>query len=426
MKHTSKDLSPTTKSYTVSLDETELGKAKSHAVSKLAQTVKVQGFRQGNVPAKVAEKHIDPMQLANETLEAAINVALNDIVAEDDLRVLDRPSIDVKQFEPYTSVEFTADIEVLGPVKLGDYKKLSAKKEPVSVGKAEIDQVIERMQQGFADKNEVKQAAKNGDEVVIDFEGKDEKGEPVEGAKGNDYTLQLGSGTFIPGFEEQLVGHKPDESFDIEVTFPKDYHAAHLKDAKVTFSITLKKVLAVTLPTVDDEFAKKAGPFESAKELRSDVKRELTAQKERTNEDKFKDDLLGELVEKSEVPTPAILVDDQLQAMEQEMTQNVMYRGMTIEQYIQSQGYKEKDDWREHELRSAAERRVKSGLVLAELSKIENIEVTRDELEAVLEQRKAEAPKMAEQIDTTEGRRELANRLITEKTLARLIELNSK
>lgn len=426
MKHTSKDLSNTKKSYTVSLDEAELKKAKDHAVKRLAKTVKVQGFRQGNVPEKVAEKHIDPMQLANETLETAINAALNDIVVEDDLRVLDRPSIDVKEFEPFTHVEFVAEIEVLGDMKLGDYKKLTAKKQVESVTKEEVDQVITRMQEGFADKNEVERAAKEGDEVIIDFEGKDEKAEPVEGAKGNDYTLRLGSGTFIPGFEEKIIGHKAGEEFDIDVTFPKDYYAEHLKGAKVTFAINLKKVFEVNLPKVDDEFAKKVGPFDTAKDLSSDIKRELASQKDKTAEDKYKDDLLGELVEESDIPTPAVLIHDQLHALEQEMTQNLMYRGMTIEQYVEAEGYKDKEEWREKELQPAAERRVKSGLVLAELSKVLAVEVTQEELDARLAQQKAEAPKMADQLDSPEARRDLSNRVITEKTLAKLIEINAK
>jgi len=426
MNYTSEDLSKTKKKLTVTLDEAELTAAKTHAVKILSKEVSVQGFRKGNVPAAVAEKNIDPMKLANETLEFAVNRALGEAVEKDDIRVLDRPSIDVTKFEPFTSAEFEAEMEVLPEIKLGDYKKLKAKSEPVKIEQSEIDEVMERMQQGFAEKKDVTRAAKKDDEVIIDFAGKDDEGEAIEGAQGNDYTLKLGSDTFIPGFEEQLIGHKADETFDITVKFPSDYHAEHLRDADVTFTITMKKVQAVTLPKIDDEFAKKAGPFESAKDLKDDVKRELTAQKERSAADVFKDALLSELAEKSEVPLADILVQDQLEALERDMMQNLMYRGVTLEQYVETEGFKDVDEWKEKELTPAAKRRVTSGLILSELSKVEDLKVTKEELEAALAQKKAEAPKMAAEMETPEARRDLANRVLTEKTMQRLIELNAK
>ena len=426
MDYTSKDLSKTKKQLTIKLDADSLKLAKNQAIKHLAKSAKVPGFRQGKVPANVAEKHLDPMQLANETLELAINTAVSDIIEKDDLRVLDRPSVDIKNFEPYSALEFTADVEVLAPIKLGNYKKLTTKKDNPKVEKSEIDEVIGRIQEGFADKSEVKRAAKNDDEVIIDFEGRNKKGELIDGAAGQDYPLKLGSGSFIPGFEEKIVGHKAGEEFDIDVTFPDDYHAEHLKSAKVTFKINLKKVQDVKLPELDDELAKKSGPFETAEDLKADIERELLVQKEREIDNKYKDELLAEVAKNSEVPLADVLVHDQIHAIERDMMQNLMYRGMTLDQYVKTQGFKDEQDWRDKELKPAAEQRVIAGLVLAELSKELEIEVSQEDLEAELDKRKAEMPTMADQLDSPDARRDLANRVMTEKTLDKLIEINRK
>lgn len=425
MKHTLKQLSPTRTLITASVDVATITKAKSLAVKELGKKVKVAGFREGKVPAKVVEKNIDPNMLANETVEFAINSALNTIINETELRVLDQPKIELKKFVPFDTLDFTAEFEILPEITLGDYKKLKSKKQTITVEPAEINEVIERMQKGFAERNDVDRAAKDGDEVTMNFVGKDEKGEIIEGASGDDYPLVLGSNTFIPGFEEQVVGHKTGETFDIDVTFPADYHAEHLKSAKVKFTVTITKVQEVVLPAFDDAFAKKAGQFDTVKEFKADIKKEITAQKERTTLEQQKDDLLGQLIESSDVPVPELLVHDQLHAIEQDAMQNLMYRGQTLEQYMAANGYADKEQWHTKELRPMAERRVKAGLVIAELSKAEKIEVTKDELDAELERRKVEAPAMAEQLDTPDARRDLANRVITEKTINRLLELNS-
>jgi trigger factor len=428
MKHTLKKISDTKINVSVTLDEAELEKAKQLALKHLAQHAKVPGFRAGKVPAKVAEKNLDPLRVANETTEHAINIALNDVVEAENIRVLDRPQIDVKEFKPYTELQFEAEIEILPAITLGDYKKLKVKKDSTKVTKAEIDGVIEQMQKQFAEKKPVERAAKDGDEAVIDFEGVDEKGKLVEGAKGEGYPLVLGSKTFIPGFEEGIVGHKVGDEFDLKLTFPKDYHAEALKGAKVTFKTKLVKLSEVVLPPADEKLAAKVGPFKTVDEMRADAERELAAQKERVANDKLKDDLVGALVEISKIPVPELLIQDQMQSIERDTMQNLMYRGITPEDYMKSQGYKDHDEWHEKEFRVAAERRVKAGLALAELSKVENVQVLQSELEARHNQMLQDyknSPEIQKQLDTPEARRDLANRVLTEKTVDRLVELNA-
>jgi trigger factor len=426
MKHTLKQISPTRTLATVSVDADTIAKAKELAVKELGKKVKVPGFRAGKVPTNVVEKNLDPTSLANETVEYAINRAMNEIIEETDLRVLDQPKVELKKFVPFDTLEFTAEFDVLPAVTLGDYKKLKAKKEAIVVDPAEITEVVERMQKGFAVRSDVERTVKDGDEATINFVGKDEKGEAIEGASGEEYPLIVGSNAFIPGFEEQLIGHAKDETFDISVTFPKDYHADHLKGAKVVFTVTITKLQEVTLPKVDDEFAKKVGPFDTAKALKEDIKKELTAQKERAAVEKLKDDLLGQLVTSSEVPVPEVLIEDQIRHIEQDAMQNLMYRGQTLEQYMAANDYADHEEWHTKELRPMAEKRVQAGLIIAELSKAEKIDVSKEELDAELERRKGEAPAMADQLDTPDARRDLANRVITEKTIERLVELNTK
>lgn len=424
MKHTLKKSSDTQVHVIVELDGKDLATAKRTAVQELSKTVKVSGFRAGKVPANVAEKHIDPLSLANTTTENAMNIALNDIAIAEKLRILDRPQVDLKDFQPYDSLKFEATIEIVPEIILGDYKKLGAKKEKVKVADAEVDEVVERMRTQLSEKKSVKREASSGDEVNIDFVGK-QNSEPFEGGSATDYDIVLGSNSFIPGFEDAIIGHKIGEKFDVPLKFPDDYHAEHLKGAEVVFEVTLNDIKEVVLPEVDDKFAEKVGPFKTVDGMREDIRSELTQQKEKTVEDQFKDDLVGKLVEVSKVPVPQVLVDDQIRQIEQDAMQNLMYRGISPDQYLKQQGYKDHDEWHEKEFKVAAERRVQAGLALAELSKAENIEVTKEELDARHAQMLEQYPTMKEQLDSPEARRDIANRVITEKTVDRLVELNS-
>lgn len=427
MKTTVKHLSDTKVELTITLGKEELDAAQQVALSKLAKNIKVPGFRKGKVPANVAAKHVDPEALAQQTLEDALSKAVAEAYIGEKLQALDRPSVEVKKFVPGQELEFTAETEILPKVTLGDYKKLKAKKGKVSVAVKDIDEIIERMRQGLSEKKEVQRTAKNGDEVTLDFIGKKD-GIAFDGGTATDYNLTLGSNTFIPGFEEGIIGKKPGETFDLELEFPKDYHAAELKGAKVTFTTTLKTIHEVVLPEVNDAFAAKAGPFKTVDELKADIKRELTEQKEREAVEKLKDALVNELIEVSAVPVPEILVNDQAESIERDMTQNLMYQGLTLDQYLENQGFESKEKWLEKEVKPSAKKRVQAGLTLAELSKVEKIEASakeRDDHVALYKERYAKNPKMVEQLDTPEARRDIANRLLTEKTVDRLVALNT-
>ncbi|QUB37066.1 trigger factor [TM7 phylum sp. oral taxon 349] len=411
----------------IAADHAELAAAEQVALKRLAKTAKVNGFRTGHVPLEIVKKHADANALAQETLDAALNRAVAEAFLSNDLQVLARPEVEIKKYVPGELLEFTAEADVLPEVKLGNYKKLKVKKAAVNVDKKEIDEVIERIQKGLSEKKEVKRAAKIGDETVIDFVGKKD-GEAFHGGTGKDYPLVLGSNSFIPGFEDALVGLKAGDTKDVKLAFPKDYHVKDLAGQDVVFEVTVKKVNSVKLPALDDKFAAKAGSFTSMEDLRSDIKAEIAAQAERRAKDDLKDELVKQLVAKSVVSVPSVLRDDQIRSLEQDLRQNLMYRGRTLEQYFKEKGYADRDAWVKAEANDVADARIKAGLVLAQLSKELKIEATADELAAHIntyKQQYANNSEMAKHFDKPEAQREVANRLITEKTVDKLVELNS-
>lgn len=413
---------------TITVDAQGLADAEQVALKKLSKTVKVAGFRKGHVPLEVAAKNVDQTLLAQESLENALSKAVAEAFLSNDLQALERPEVEVKKYVPGDTLEFTAEADILPKVKLGDYKKLSAEPSPVKVLKKDVDEVLERIQKGFATKAESSEPAAEGDEVTIDFVGKKDD-VAFDGGTAQDYQLALGSQSFIPGFEEAIVGHKSGETFSIPLTFPAEYHSKDLAGQKVVFEVTLKKVEKLTLPKLDDELAAKVGDFTDIDALRDDIKSEITSQKKREADDMLKDDLVKQLVEKSTVTAPAALVDDQVQSIEQDLTQNLMHQGGSFEQYLESKGYASRDEWVDKEARNAAEMRVKAGLVLAELSKVEKVEASADELAERInsyKQQYGQSPEMAKRFDEPEIQRSIANELLTSKTVDRLVELNSK
>ena len=412
---------------TITLEPHELEAAKQVALTKLARDIKVSGFRQGKVPVQVAAKHVDPATLQTQTLDNALSKAVAEAFLAEGLQALERPSVEVTEFTPDKTLVFTAEATVVPPVKLGNYKKLAAKQSVEPVKTEEVDEIIQRMQRNFATKQEVDRAAQIGDEVVIDFVGKKDN-VAFDGGSAEAYRLELGAGQFIPGFEEGIVGHRAGEQFDLPLSFPEDYHVKDLAGAPVVFQVTLQKVFSQELPELNDEFAAKCGPFTDLAELKNDITRELTAQKEREAAEKLKDALVAELAEASKVSLPAILVEDQMRSIEQDMTQNLRYQGLTLEQYLATQKIADKAAWLDSEVRPIAEKRVKAGLVLAELSKELGIEVTRDELQeqiTTLKQQYGKNPDMLKRFDGPNVHRDIANRLVTDKTVEALVALNA-
>lgn len=426
MQVTTKPISETKVKLTILLGVEELVHAKNHELQEQAKTMKVSRFRPGKAPLSVVEKQLDQNQFQVSVINHAINDFYGKAIDEEQLRTLNQPEVEIGKFVPFTELEFTATVEIMPEIKLADYKKIKKTKPKVSVTAKDVDEVLQNLLTRSAVKEDSDKPAKNGDDVTIDFTGKDKKGEAVAGASGNDYPLTLGSKTFIPGFEEGLVGVKKGDKKDLKLTFPKDYHAKNLAGSEITFSVEVKNVQTATTAKLDDKFAASVGPFSTLDDLKKDVKSQLSEQKELEASNKLKDEIVEELVKKSKLVLPEILINDQISMLEHDFDQNLVYRGITKAEYLKQEGFKSEDEWKEKELKPQAERRVSVGMVLAEVADKEKLTVSEEELNARIELYKQQYQQSAAQFDQPEMKREVVSRLLTEKTVDHLYQLATK
>lgn len=427
MQVTRKDISPTKVQLNIVADEPELTKLKQHTLSHFQAKTKVAGFRTGKAPLNIIEKNVDQTALQSEFLDEAVNHLYQTAVNNEKVKAFGRPNVSLKKFVPFTSLEFDAEVEVLGDVKLADYKKVKKSATKANVTAEDVKEVIESLKQRSATKEAVKRAAKATDEVVIDFKGVDTKKQPIKGADGTDYPLILGSNAFIPGFEDSVIGMKAGEEKTFTLTFPKDYGVKALADKKVAFTVTVKTVNELTEPKVTDEFAAKVGPFKTVAELKADIKKQLGVEKQAQADRQLENELIMEIVDKSSLSLPETLVEEQLERLKTEIRQNLTYRGQTWQEMLDAEGVTE-EEYEKKELRPEAERRVKTGLVLAEISVEEKLDVSPEELEIRMQLLKGQYtdPSMQTELAKPEARQEIASRLLTEKTVQKLVELATK
>lgn len=418
MQVSKKNLSDTKVQLTISAEADELRKAKDDALAALSTNVKVQGFREGKAPLNLVEKQLGAEALQTEFLEHAINHLYIQGATKHELRPIAQPQVKITKFVPYDTLEFEAEVEVLGEVKLPDYTKLKIAKKEVKVTEKDVDEVIEQLRKREAAKKEVTRAAKTGDEVWIDFAGTDAKsGEPVNGADGKDYPLLLGSNTFIPGFEDNLVGIKAGEEKTFTIKFPKDYGVKALQSKDVTFKVTAKKVEEATEPKLDDAFAAKIGPFKTVADLREDIKKQLKNEQEYQSDREFADDIIAAIAKDAKVAIPELLLDDQVDRMEADERQNLVYRGQTWQEHLAAEGVTEEEHRKK--LRVDATERVKAGIIMSEIADQADITATPEEVKTRVALLKAQYPDPAMQaeLDKPETEREIASRIRTEKTL---------
>ncbi len=421
MQVTKKNISDTVVQLTIVGDPKLLQQIKDESLKQLARNVKVQGFRAGKAPLNLVEKQIDPQLLQTEFLEQAINYLYTEAAIKEQLRPVAQPQINIVKFVPFETLEFTADTEVIGDIKLPDYKKIKHAKKAVNVTAKDVDEVIAQLKTRNAEKKEVARAAQKGDQVTIDFFGSDAKtNEPVNGAAGKDYALPLGSDTFIPGFEANLEGVKAGEEKTFVLEFPKDYGVAALQSREVSFKVTAHKVEETIEPKLDDAFVAKVGPFKTVAELKADIKKQLTSEQEYQNDRDFADELIVAIANDTKVAIPEVLINDQLDRMELDEKQNLLYRGQTWEEHLKSEGVTAE----EHRARNKqdAELRVKVGLVMTEIADQEDIEATPEEVEVRRQLLKGQHrdKQMQAELDKSEAVREIANRIRSEKTLEKL------
>lgn len=416
-------LNPTTVKLTITADQALMEDVKQHVLKHLARQMKLPGFRPGKAPLAIVERNADTSLLQSEFLDEALNRLYGAALEQEKLRPVAQPQVNLQKFVPFTDLEMSAEVEVVGDVKLPDYKKFRLAKKPVTVTEKDIDDVIETLRSRAAEKKDVDRVAKDGDEVTIDFKGTDEKTkEPVKGADGQGYPLILGSDTFIPGFEANIVGMKTGETKSFTLTFPKDYGVKALQNRKVSFEVTVNKVQELVKPKADDAFAAKVGPFKTVKDLRADIKQQLESEKQAEADRDFENELLDTLADKTTVALPKSLVDDEIDRTITQVRQNLAYRGQTWPEYLEERGQTEAE-YRE-EAREGAERRVKAGLALSEVADQEGITVTPEEFQLRMQLLKGQYSDklMQAELEKPENARSILSSMLTEKTVAKLTE----
>jgi len=407
---------------TIVPNETELHAMKQHVLGHFRGRVKVAGFREGKAPLEILEKHVDPNVLQSEFLEEAINEFYVQTIQRENIRPATNPQVNITKFVPFTTLEFEAVLSIIGDITIPDYKKYKQAKPVVSVTADDVKAVLDDLRSRAAERKEVKRAAKTGDQVTVDFKGTDTKGNAIDGAESKDYPIVLGSNTLIPGFETNLEGLKAGDKKSFTLTFPADYGVKALAKKKVTFAVTVHRVEELIKPKLDDAFAATVGPFTTLQQLKDDIKKQLTAERERETQREFENNMIMFLAEKTKVALPKAMVDEQIEKIEAQEKQNLLHRGQTWEEHLKEEGVTAKEHYEQK--RPEAERSIRASLLLSEIAQKEGLDVTEDELELRIQLLKGQYQDTAMQaeLDKPENRRDIASRLLTEKTVAKLTE----
>lgn len=360
------------------IDKAAFDDAVMKSYKKNVGKMNVPGFRKGKAPKSIIEKMYGAAVFYDDALEMLLPSMYASAVEEAKLEVVSRPEIDIVSIDD-GGVELTAKVYTKPVAVVNQYRGLEAAKDTVRVTKAEIEEEIELVRKRNGRQITLEdQPAADGDETVIDFEGFLD-GVAFEGGKGEKFPLKLGSGSFIPGFEEQLVGHKAGESFEINVTFPEDYGAKELAGKETVFKITIHEVKRTELPEVDDEFVKDVSEFNTLDEYKADVKAKITERKQKTAERNFEEALIDELLAHTDVDIPAPMIDNEVDAQVRDYEYRLQMQGGSLDMYFQYTGMN-MEKLRES-FRPGAERQIRTRLALEAIVKAENIEATAEELE---------------------------------------------
>ncbi len=361
----------------------EFAAALQKSYNKNKKRFQVPGFRKGKVPYQLVVKYYGEGILYEDAIDEIVNPAYAQAVKENNLEVVSRPELDVQEIGE-NGLKYTLTVTVKPEVKLGKYEGVEVPYAKREVTDETVDAEIERMRKRNATLENVEdRAAQNGDTVVIDYEGfKD--GVAFEGGKGESYSLKLGSGSFIPGFEDQVVGHKVGEEFSIEVKFPEEYHAEELKGADATFTVKIHNIKAEILPELDDEFVKDVSEFDTLDELKADIRKNQEEAAEKDAKNVFINETLKVVADNTEVDIPKAMVDNELENLAQEQASRMSQQGLQLDMYLQYIG-QDMEQFKES-LRPMAEIRVKNNLVIEAVSKAIKMEATAEEYDKEVEQ----------------------------------------
>ena len=367
---------------TVEVAAEDVDKALQAAYLKQRKQINIPGFRKGKVPRQMIEKMYGPEVFYDEAANNMIPDAYAKAYDESELDIVSQPKIEVVQMEKGKPFIFTAEVATKPEVTLGDYKGLKVDKVSTRVTQKEVDEEIEKERERNARTIEVTdRAVQDKDEVTLDFEGFVD-GVAFEGGKGEDYPLTIGSGSFIPGFEEQLIGAEIDKEVEVNVTFPKEYHSEELAGKDATFKCTVHTIKAKELPELDDEFASEVSECETMDAYRAEVKKNIKERKERTGKEKKENQAVDQAIENAQMDIPEAMIEFQVRQMADDFARRIQQQGLTVEQYFQFTGMTAEKMM--EEMRPQAEKSIKTRLVLEAIVKAENIEVSDERVEEEL------------------------------------------
>ncbi len=401
---------------TIEVSADELEKAIEKVYQKQKKNISVPGFRKGKVPRAMVEKmygkEVFYEDAANEIIPAAYEKAYDECGEN----IVSTPKIEVTQIEAGKPFIFTAEVALKPEVTLGAYKGIEVDKVEVTVSDEEVNAEIERERERNARSISVSdRAVQDKDQTVIDFEGFVD-GVAFQGGKGENYPLTIGSGAFIPGFEEQLIGKNIGEECDVNVTFPEEYHAEDLAGKPAVFKVTVKEIKEKQLPELDDEFAAEVSEFDTLAEYKEDVKKNLTEKREKDVKNAKEDAVVDAIIENATMDIPEAMIETQQRQMIQEFAQNIQMQGLSIDQYFQFTGLT--PEAMMEQVKPQAEKRIKSRLVLEAVAKAENITVSEEdfdkEVAKMAEMYQMEADKVKESIGE-EGKKQMMEDLAVQK-----------
>lgn len=376
---------------TIEVSAEDVEKALNAAYLKQRNQINMPGFRKGKVPRQMIEKMYGPEVFYEEAANKMIPKAYGKAYDDCELELVSQPQIDVVQLEKGKPFIFTAEVAVKPEVTLGEYKGLKVDKVSTEVTAEEIEEEINKEREKSGRTIEITdRAVMDKDQVTLDFEGFAD-GEAFEGGKGENYPLTIGSGSFIPGFEEQLIGAKLDEEIEVNVTFPEEYQAKELSGKEAVFKCTVRSIKAKELPKLDDEFAAEVSECETLDEYKAQVEKTIKERKEQEAKTQKENQAVDKAIENASMDIPEAMVDMQVKQMAEDFTRRIQQQGLTVEQYFQFTGMT--NEKMLEELKPQAEKRIKTRLLLEAIVKAENIEVQEERLEEEL-QKMAEAYQM--------------------------------
>jgi trigger factor len=424
MKSTVEKLGKNQVALEVEVAEERVEKALDEASRKVARQVRIPGFRPGRAPRRVIEMRLGPEVLYQEALEELVPEAYVQALRDNDLTPIDNPDFDILEMEVGRPLRFKATVELKPEVTLGEYKGLEATKQTKRVTNDDVDRVLEEMREQNAQLvDSEKEGIETGDFVVIDFTGYVDD-QPFPGGAAEGYTLEIGRGYFIPGFEEQLIGAKLKETRQVVVTFPEDYQHSQLAGQEARFDVKIQAIKEKSYPALNDDFAKDVGDFETLLELRADIRQRLEETAGQIAERQLEDDLMKQIAQRSSVDIPNIMIERQMDQKRQRMERELQYSGLTVDQYMEIMDLAEEE--LEAKWRTEAEAEVKLALVLEALVAAENISVSDEELDEYIKELAGDGPNSALRQAHLESQKEgLQDQLAGEKAVE-VIKANAK